>query len=403
MFHLINKIRRNNVNRLLMKGACVFVIGLLLFAAVRCIEPFELEGVSSNPDLLVVDGFINVTEGKVTVRLTKALGVQSEEGYTVVTGADVKIISEDGTEFPLQWGHYTDPPEYQALYYAEGISVDHGKKYKLWINAGEIYESEFVEIQVAAPIQSIEYEAHDEDLRIYVNSAESPEASQYYRWRYEETFEYNAPLYSSWYMDENREMIYRPTDESVYICYRQDPSNEILVSSSTELSTNVIRNREIRRLPRESIRISRLYSLNVKQMALTEEAYTYWLNLYKTTENTGGLFDPLPGQVYGNIKCVSDPELKVVGFFSGSTIEQKRLWIDRSDLPRGFAVYRPAYCEQDTISVADLQFRSPGSIFGQSIMDMFGNVSGYTYSSVSCLDCRYYLSGGTTTKPEFWP
>ncbi len=400
MFHPGNRIAA--INRLLMKGACVSAIGLLLFAAVRCIEPFALEGVSSNPDLLVVDGFLNATEGKVTVRLTKALGVQSVGSYPVVTGADVKIISEDGTEIPLQWGHFTDPPEYQALYYAEGISIDHAKKYKLRINIGNIYESEFVEIQVAAPIQSIEYQAQDEYLRIYVNSAEFPGASKYYRWRYEETFEYNAPLFSSWYMDENREMIYRTPEEWVYICYRQDPSYEILISSSTDLSSNVIRNREIKRVPRESIKLSRMYSLNVKQMGLTEEAYTYWLNLYKTTENTGGLFDPLPGQVYGNIKCISNPDLKAVGFFSGSTVEEKRFWLERTELPRGFATYRPAFCEQDTVFVPDLQFYSPGSIFGTSIVDMFGNIVGYTTSSYSCLDCRFYLQG-TTTKPEFWP
>ncbi len=402
MFHLEKRTPRSNVYRVLIKGAYVAAICFVMFAAVRCIEPFKLEGVSSNPDFLVVDGFLNATDGIVTVKLTKALGIQEEgQEYPVVLGADVRIIADDGVEYPLQFGDVNS--DFPNTYFAQDLTFDTDKKYKLQIIAGLQYESDFTSIQIAAPVESLEFEALDDDVRILVNSAESPASSQYYRWRYEEAFQYNAPLFSSWYMDEEREMIFRTPEQWVYICYNAAPSNEILISSSGELSSNAIRNREIKRVSRGSIKLTRMYTLNVKQMALTEEAYTYWLNLYKTTENTGGLFDPLPGQIFGNIRCVSDPDQSVIGFFSASTVEEKRIWISRADLPQAYVNYRHPFCGVDTVLIPDLEFIAPGTIFGQEVLNNFGFTEGYTISTHSCLDCSFFMRGGTTTKPEYWP
>ncbi len=399
------RIPYSSAYRSIIKAVSLSVIAIVLFITTRCVEPYTLEGVSSTPDFLVVDGFIDATEGTVTVKLTKALGIQSEEDYPVVAGANVSVVSEDGDEYLLQFANPDLNPEFEDTYFAEGITFDTSEKYKLRITGGpgqSIYESDFITIQVAAPIESLDFRADDEEVRIYVNSAESSSASQYFRWRYEEAFQYNSPLFSSWYMDDERNMVYRSPEEWVYTCYKEDPSNEILISSSGELTSNVIRNREIKRVSRSSVKLMRTYSLNVKQMALTEDAYTYWLNLYKTTESTGGLFDPLPGQIFGNIRSVSNPNEMVIGYFSGSTIEQKRLFISRADLPQGYVNYRAPFCDQDTVYLVDLEFITPGTIFGNSIVDNFGNIQAYTISTVSCLDCRAFLRG-TTTKPEYWP
>src|SRR5699024_5022852 len=115
----------------------------------------------------------------------------------------------------------------------------------------------------------------------------------------------------------------RPQEDQLYRCWYNDNSSKILIGTSREFTSNVIQNATLISIPVESIKISLRYSINVQQIALTEEAYTYWLGLYKTTENVGGLFDPMPAQVIGNISGLSDPNETVVGFFSGATISEK--------------------------------------------------------------------------------
>ncbi|MEJ7664694.1 MAG: DUF4249 family protein [Hymenobacter sp.] len=50
-----------------------------------------------------------------------------------------------------------------------------------------------------------------------------------------------------------------------------------------------------------------LYSILVRQYALTPEEFAYWDKLRKNTENLGTLFDPLPSQLSGNVHRLTMP------------------------------------------------------------------------------------------------
>jgi hypothetical protein len=385
----------------------ILIIGFAVIVA-ACVESYTLEGVESNPNFLVVDGFIDATGRTAIVKLSRAISLNGGRQYPAVSNARVAIESESGDEIILEQVDLHQYPGYDTgTYLVQNLEIDASKQYKLTIGlnngAGKKYESDFVTVEKAAPIESLEWDILGENVRILVNTKESSENSRFYRWRYDETWEYNAPLYSTYYMDADKEMIFRPPTEQIYQCYREDPSFEILIGSSQNLSTNVLRNYPLRYIPRTSIKLSRLYSINVRQYGLTEEAYTYWLNLYKTTESTGGLFDPMPGQVFGNIHAVNASDDMVVGYFSASTVEEKRIFINRSDLPRGFLNYLQPFCDVDTVLIPDLEFEDPGTIFYNAIYDAMGfNIVGYTRSAPICLDCRRY-GGGTLVKPEYWP
>lgn len=372
-----------------------------------CVEPYALEGIESDPDFLVVDGFIDASNLTATVRLSRAVGLDDGNFYPAVKNALVTIESETGDAIQLNQVDLTQNPGYDTgTYLAFDLAIDLSKRYRLRIGldngSGKQYESDYITIQKAAPIESVEWEVTEEDIRFLVNTTETSDASRFYRWRYEEAWEYNSAFYSTYYMDLQGAMRYRPMSEQIYVCYSELPSFEILIGSSQNLGSNLIQNYPIRSVPRSSIKISRAYFINVKQYGLTEEAYTYWLDLYKTTESTGGLFDPMPGQIFGNIRAVNDPAEMVIGYFSGSTVEEKKVFVTRGELPREFANYRHPFCDIDTVLNEDLPFIEPGTTFYNSIYNEMGSIIGYTNSSLTCLDCRYF-GGGSTTKPDYWP
>lgn len=364
---------------------------------IGCVEPYTPDGVLENPDYLVIDGFINASENTGTVKLTKAIGLNSSEEPSIVNDATVTIESSTGEFFELPFSFGTGS-------YNGAVVVDYSKKYKLKIALGpRDYESDFIEIQKVPDIESINLQFDSDALRFMVNTSPSEESSKFYRWRFDETWEFTSSYFSA-YKLENGDARLRTKEESINRCYRTDPSSSIKVASTESLVTNAIKNFEIHAIDRNSIKLARRYSIKVQQFALTDEAYSYWLKLYKTNENVGSLFDPMPGQVIGNIKSTRNPNEVVIGFFSGSMVAEKRLFVTPQDLPEDYVTYRPLICQMDTIYVEFIKL-TPESVFlvGPVYSTMgIPEIIAYTSAPPRCVDCVAY-GGGSTTKPDFWP
>jgi hypothetical protein len=374
---------------------------LLILFLVGCVEPYYPPDLATKVDVLVVDGFINASENTARVSLTKALNLESDVQRLGVTSADVRIESEDGQQFSLieQLGDVT------GIYFAENLSLDLSKKYKLkvFIGFNKEYESELIPILETPEIEEVNWTPHEDGVKILVSSVEATQdKSKYYRWRYQETWRYSAP-YGSIYELIDGEVFFRDNFEELFLCYESDPTSDIQLGSAASLSINTIKNKEIHMIDRSSIKISSIYSINVQQLSLTDAGYSYWVNLDKMTESLGGLFDPMPGQVIGNIKNIANPGETVVGFFSGSTVTEKRIFINRRDLPSGYLTYKQSLCEVDTVLIADLKSVPQNNLLIGSVNEPNGtSVIGYTMSDKQCVDCKLY-GHGTPTKPDFWP
>jgi hypothetical protein len=59
-----------------------------------------------------------------------------------------------------------------------------------------------------------------------------------------------------------------------------------------------------------------------KKYNLSPEAYEFYKKEKEQIEASGKLFDPIPSQVLGNIKCLSNPSNSVYGFFEVTSVEQ---------------------------------------------------------------------------------
>jgi hypothetical protein len=373
---------------------CHYKLMLVILITGACIEPYTPPVSEANVNLLVVDGFVNASNGTATVKITRSLPVESAEVVPSESGSQVSIEDDHGATFPLSENE-------RGVYRGPVSGVSFANQYRLLIRTFDHHEyaSDFVSIKQTPPIDSVHYSIEPEGIQLAVTTHDVTGKSVYFRWKYKETYEYNAS-FNSTLIFVGSEIVGRPFNLSLFTCWKSIPSTAILVSSTERLKQSVVSNFPITLIPPASIKTSRTYSILVEQQTLTAEGYNYWLNVQKSTESLGGLFDPLPSEVKGNVHSTSIPGEMVIGFFGGSTIDSARIFIKPFQLPGNVRGYRDgSNCELDTVDVSDVQ-----EIYGVLLVDGVyapgAGLIGYTQSRTSCVDCR--SKGGNTTKPDFW-
>lgn len=366
---------------------------IIFFIAVvfGCVEPYNPPAIDQVVDLLVVDGFINASENTAHVRLSKATPLAETGAGTPEQFANVMIEDDQGNSFPLneiQPGDYT----------LSNAPFSFLRKYRVVIISqnSKNYYSDFIELTHTPAIDSVNWKPgfQHHGIDIYVNTHDDANKTHYYQWTFGETWEYTS-TYPAAFRIENGVVL--PLEESVYHCWSSETSTEILIGSTVQLSADVIREFRLLSIPVPSLRLSYRYSMLVQQRALSKEAYDFYLQLKKSTESLGGLFDPMPSRVLGNLHSDNADE-PVLGYFSGGEITEKRIFITLSDLPPDL-VQLPRYnCPVDSIPVAEI-----GNTANILLINSYGEreILGYTTAANrNCMDCRN--EGGTITKPDFW-
>jgi hypothetical protein len=346
---------------------------------------------------LVVDGFINASTNIATVKLTTARALAESGATQTITDADVWIEDEFSLKINLI---QKTPGVYESV---DAVFAVHNK-YRLHIaRDGKKYNSDLVEVTRTPPIDSVTWEADDLDVVMRVSSHDPANEASYFKWDFLETYEYSAPYDAKMIAVPGSLPVNRPRDQSIYVCWQTDASQNILTTSIDQLGDKVVYRFPIHRLKGDDIKLWRLYTILVKQQCLSKEAYSYWSQLKRTNENLGGLFDPMPSEVTGNIHSSNKEEL-VLGFFYGSEVTEKRMFIAFYDLPDNILhLKRIKECLWWQITPAQATNVERDVYVLGEITDFFGNVVAYAVSTASCSDCRRYRKGGVLTRPEFWP
>lgn len=365
---------------------------LAAFLLSSCLEPYSPPATTDNVDLLVVDGFLSVTSSSVAVRLSHAVALDDSSVPPAEPNANVRLEESDG-------GVVTLSGDADGNYTATGLTIDASKKYRVHIQTrgGKEYFSDYVDVRKTPDIDSITWRPSDKDVTLYVNTHDDTGESKYYLWDYVETYEYAAP-YPAGYEMKNGEPTYLPAGERVDICWKTNASTTILVTSSERLSVDLIRDFPLVVIPAGDSRISRRYSLLVNQRTISKEAYTFWTQLQKTTESLGGLFDPMPSEVVGNVHSATNANEAVLGFFSAGEEKQQRIFIQNRDLPDDIRRMPPVFCPLDSLDLEMIKTLSDHTFlvypYGVPV------TLGYISTTIDCMDCR--TKGGVTQKPDFW-
>jgi len=360
-------------------------VGFLLVES--CIVPFAPPEVASADRFLVVDGFLN-TNGKDSSRI--------QLGYTQVVSNKNTFLTELKATVTVEGNKgsiFTFTEIGKGLYRLAPRTLNEAEQFRVRVKTvgKKEYISDYEAVKQTPPIESITYQVADDKSGVYfyVNSQDPLNKTNFYRWRFEETYEYHTPFQSILEV-KNKAIIDRAA--SINRCWKTEKPATILLASTTKLSKDVVRDFPIVFVPSASGKLHDKYSILIKQIGLTAAGFEYWSALAKTTETTGSLFDPQPSQVTGNIKCVTNPQELVFGFFSAVTPQEKRIFI------APYLGVTKTCVNGDTLSAADA-IKSLDLIISDYLPDG-ARVPLYLMASPDCLDCR--LGGGTIIRPTFW-
>lgn len=353
-----------------MRHAAVVLGSLLLLS--DCIERIDLDESLSGERLLVVDALITDADEPYSVKLSyTSPSLKTYEG-DAVTGAEVYITDEEETRadlFEVGDGEYlSDPNTFRGQV---------GSTYRLHVVLpdGKAYVSLPETMPVVPPIDTIYYELASQDyqsslgtilqrwgVQFYLNAGSGDGRAAYYRWDWRETYSFIAPLTL-------------PNQLIVPLCFRSGTQARYLnVASTEDLRSDRIVKRPINFVAKSGLQLQRRYSLLVKQYSMTERAYRFWANVQQQQTDGGSVFAPPPAPIPGNLTSATDDRERVLGYFQVSAVAEKRIFVNRGQVPPG-----------------------PGGSPGANP----GCVDGDPEAAESCFDCTL-LPGTTTDVPSFW-
>ena len=389
----------------------------MLFMLASCVEEYQVpkEAAASYESQLVIEGRI-LSGDESIIYLSNSVPFGQVERPEAVLNADITIIGQNGyesskAEFDIENDRYVIPTHDLPLntLYALKVEVD-----------GEIYQSEFEPIQRAKEIDELYYQENETDITIHVSSHGYEEDSPYYIWTYEEDWEihpeydvskaldsgywsYSKSFYPDLKMGENNPYLN---------CWGHNNSGLIHIYSTANLNQNTIKSHQLLSIPLDDVKLSYLYSISVKQMGLSKQAYEYFELQKLYSEQSGGLFMPMPAEVKGNVQCLSNKEKKAAGYVIFSQVAQQRIFIDSDDLfqklyfntscstsmglksptPDQFIEWTRIWTKEQVENGAFIWHAHEGSIFEETSM----------IHSRTCVDCRAF-PGATQKRPDFWP
>ena len=304
----------------------LFAFALLGFMIpfIGCIDEIALN-VETEERTLVVDGFVSDLEGSFQVKLSKSsvIGVGQDNILTPVPGVSMQLMDEKGVSYPyfeIEEGVY-ELTSFVALrdvdYFIDIVLAD-----------GRHYQSTPAKLRASSIISSISYEITNEtfrnnagrfvDRQIIAMKLETDVSGSidppYLRWRVE----------GEYALSENSPGAL--VTKTCYIPTKLD-LNDVRVFDTSKLKDGKLFDQAIAETE-YNYRFAEQFCYHISQFSISEDEFNYWSNIKEIIDINGGLFDPPPGTLIGNITNVEDPSDIAVGYFSVASVSFKREFIN---------------------------------------------------------------------------
>jgi Domain of unknown function (DUF4249) len=306
-----------------------------LFALCTCIDPY-FQKMAAYQSLLVVDGLITDENSSCSVRLSKTL--QDQDAAPLMVKDAIVFITDDGGNTSYLTGRG------DGVYRTDSTSFrgEVGRKYVLHINTsdGQSYQSDECMMHDVPDIDSVYFEKDQElvsngsvtldGIRIYLDSKAGDEDT-YYRWEYDETWEFKVPDPSRFkYISEHN--IVAASDYKEF-CWKSAKSDNILIHSNLKGAGGPVMRQPLLFVASDkSDRLLIQYSLLVKQYSISDTEYDFWNNLIHVSESGSDIFAAQPYTVKGNIHNPGNPDDLVLGYFQVASVKTRRLNISIRDI-----------------------------------------------------------------------
>lgn len=378
---------------------------LPLILMMACVERYYPDEDDLRKGTLVINAHLTDQPGEQVIEISRSVGLIFPS-FQAVTGSFTQVVREDGA--------FRTFSEYKPGYYRADLDEEFlltGSSFLIHVLTpdGNEYQSDFDKLRPVPEIDSLYYlvehrsYASEKDslsgIRFYADFTFDNEAYEFLRWELIETYEFHNPDMEGFIQDVDFILKELPDTSNYRVCYITNALTSIHSMSLSYLDYGTYVKKPfafVANIQQEQ-RLHHKYSLLVKQYSLGEEAFHYWNELKKTSQEQGFLFDRQPALLKSNIHNVNDEDEIVLGYFTMAGVTERRAFAVK---PEGldlspykwycFPVFRgpPGY-----LTVEDLPL-----YFARAWMD--GEPS-FALVNKHCVDCREYKNS-THIKPDYW-
>jgi len=370
----------------------------LVFLA-ACIKPYTPKIDADVASKIVVSGKLNNNEGYQYVRLSKSVPLD-ELRYQALGSCNVNIWDENDNKFSMN--------EYKT------------GEYRVWMNKASLVIGKAYHIQIFTPegdelvskpdimtdvaivksprfeIDSIYHGAYNnytDGLQFYIDIDGNKNQSKYYLFELDATYEHHAKYAREWYYNGRVNQIF-PPDSSLMYCWTTERVPEVITLSTENLAENKFRDFRLHFVSFRKDNLTYGYSLLVRQVGLSKEAYLYWERMRLNNNQNASLYSKQPVDTQGNITNVTNPEKEVLGFYSASAVSEIRIFLGPQPT-KPISECTPFPLEKGGFKEIDKMYY-PGFLMNNPLGTYF-----MIWLPEPCVNCSYY--SGSTIKPSFWP
>lgn len=356
----------------------ILLLLLLLFA---CREPFDFDYDELETGKIVIEGYLTDELMTHRIRVSESTRLGNSNGIEprYITNANVSIIDDLGTVYNFSHtgsGNYDSNMPLQAVqgrtYYLEVALVDG----RIFLSTTQSLLTETMEpIDLLYKVGEREVLLNDRIIKqealVLSNRMTKSSSDRYYLWDVDEYFIKESDAGPSRTIEEE---LVLTGNQALRYCYVKDFRAPELYLKQDNFNAAIQGERYdqfIKYIDLDS-RWEYEFVIAVRQLMLDQAAFSFWEKIAGLSNNSGGLFDPTPYSVSGNISHWNGED-DVLGYFGVYQTQVQRLFLTLADLNQ-FETFPP--CQ-----VTD----SPGP--------------------QPCLDCRLwvYEENFGNDKPVWWP
>lgn len=373
---------------------------LTVFCSVSCVFDFDADLESAS--YLVIEGDI-VVGGETRVSLSETEPLKYRGEHKSVKAERVYVETESGKVY--------EGNVFSGRYIINTETLSKDERCRLVVKYGDSYVSDWLMPVETPPIDGLSYTIDNDLMKIQV-STHSDGDDYYYMWNAHENWEYHADMQAMFYYKQGLAIQYDrvlpfENGENTYYCWDEEEVTDLMFYSTEPLLSNTVCDYNLFSRKSDDSKLSYIYSVCVTQKSISCDAYRYYQNLSRNSDDLGGLFSPQPSEMRGNITDIDNPDKPVVGFIQASTVSTKRIFIYDSETH--FYKYGRA---EDVEAIAAKQSRwrelyNKGYYVynvedDQMSTDIPSPISStYDWVPRKCVDCTYF--GGSKNKPSWWP
>ena len=296
----------------------IIAISIISITTQACIKEVDVSLRNEKP-ILVVEGSVTTDTVAYTVKLTYSGPITYSDALPdqyLEKDAIVTITDDLGNSTPLVYTH-------QGVYETTDRNYigKMGRSYRVTIvlKDGRKYISTPEKIKVPVPISNINITFinkfdmfYPTYLDVSVDAKDPAQEENYYRW-----------TFNGWIGRQTKGVSCGFGNCIIFeYCYQKIIDNEVRILLDNSINGNDIKNQTVGRCY--------IYTytnpfIDISQLSMTREAYQFWKSYQDQQTRTGGILDPLPASIKGNVYNEANSNDFALGYFSASSVVHKKV------------------------------------------------------------------------------